>query len=271
MLFFPFFGRSNRRPAGSRRVRGSRVRLAVESLEGRAAPSSLSGSDGLPGDLLNYDDLQAPSGQTQGGSGQDGSGDQGEHRHHDDNQGATITTTTQFTAIAGGTFIDLPASSFLTPVSAGAVTITASNDANGSFFNFPAGTADAPGSGDGFLDFNRDPFVGSPLTLNFSTPVAAFGVSFMHMDPSIDGGNFSSPAVLKVYDAPNGTGNLLGSVTSTGFVPAAPTTLGEHSFVAVLSSAADIQSAVLAGTGPNLGFAVDGYAVSLTPQGAAAP
>ena len=268
MMFFPLFGRSSRRTTDSRRSRCSRVRLTVESLEGRASPSSLASSAALPGYVLDNDHVQtaAPAGQIQVDSRQGGLWGDAEDGHHHDDQNATITTTTQFTTIAGGAFIDLPASSFLTPVTSGTVTITASNDANGSFFNFPVGTADAPGSGNGFLDFNRAPFVGSPLTLNFSTPVAAFGVSFMQMAPSIDGANFSSPAVLKVFDAPNGTGNLLGSVTSAGFVPAG-SSLGQQSFVAVLSSAQNIRSAVLVGTGPNLGFAVDGYAVSVTPQG----
>jgi hypothetical protein len=181
-----------------------------------------------------------------------------------------VATTTQFTAIANASFIDLPASSFLTPVSAAGVTITASNDADGSFFNFPAGTADAPGSGDGFLNFNHDLFTNvSPLTLNFSAPVASFGVSFQQMPPSSEGGAFSSPDTLKVFDGANGTGNLLGTVTSSGFLPAGDPT-GQHSFVAVLSGSANIRSAVLVGTGPSLGFAVDGYALSVTPQGAGA-
>lgn len=260
-MLFSFFLGSRRRPATSAGARNYRARLAVEQLEGRALPGSLSPSAALGSILVASDDALVRVAADGIDDGNDG-GDQ-----HDDQ--ATITTTTQFTAIQGATFIDLPASSFLTPVTSGTVTITASNDADGSFFNFPVGTPDAPGSGDGFLAFNHDAFVVAPLTLNFSTPVAAFGVSFMHMAPSIENGVFSSPAVLKVFDGPNGTGNLLGTVTSSGFVPTTTGTLGEHSFVAVLSSARNIRSAVLEGTGPTLGFAVDGYAVSLTPQGTA--
>lgn len=268
MVFSRFFVR-DRRSANLQRSSRSRTRLAVESLEARNAPSSLSGTDVLPdyppdsghvGQMASVNPMQINWSQS------DDQGDTEDHHGHDDG-GAVITTTTQFTAIAGGVFIDLPASSFLTPVTAGGVTITASNDADGSFFNFTAGTPDAPGSGDGFLDFNHDLFTNvSPLTLNFSTPVAAFGVSFMQMAPTIDGGNFSAPAVLKVFDGPNGTGNLLGTVTSSGFDPAINPS-GHQSFVAVQSNTADIRSAVLVGTGPNLGFAVDGYAVSVTPQG----
>ncbi|HEY2910784.1 MAG TPA: hypothetical protein VGI99_11085 [Gemmataceae bacterium] len=243
-----------------------RAPLALEELRERATPSSLSISDASAGSLMSGglirgldsdpSDSQGPGpGPNQGGGG----------RHHDD-PGA-VTTTTQFTAIANATFIDLPASSFLTPVSAAGVTIIASNDADGSFFNFPVGTADAPGSGDGFINFNHDLFTNvSPLTLNFSAPVASFGVSFLQMPPSSEGGAFSTPDVLKVYDGANGTGNLLGTVTSSGFLPAGDPT-GQHSFVAVLSSSANIHSAVLVGTGPTLGFAVDGYALSVTPQG----
>jgi hypothetical protein len=253
--------------------------LALEELLARATPSALSLADASGGSLIDGGqvrelaaaaEMQVSWDQSQGtsqGPGPNTASDGG-GRHHDD-QGA-VTTTTQFSAIAGAAFIDLPASSFLTPVSAVGVTITASNDADGSFFNFPAGTADAPGSGDGFLDFNHDLFTNvAPLTLNFSAPVAAFGVSFLQMPPSVDGGNFSAPAVLKVFDGANGTGNLLGTVTSAGFQPAG-NPVGQTSFVAVLSSTANIRSAVLAGTGPSLGFAVDGYAVSVTPQGAGA-
>lgn len=234
------------------------VRLQVEILEDRAAPSSFTSNMPIVPAPMNGIAPSELSSDDQGGGG----------HHHDDQ--AVITTTTLFTSIAGGAFIDLPATSFLTPVTAQGVTITSSNDADGSFFNFTAGTADAPGSGDGFLDFNNADFSNvSPLTLNFSTPVAAFGVSFMHMAPTIENGNFTDPAVLKVYDGPNGTGNLLGTVTSSGFVsgvnPLNPN--GNQSFVAVLSSRANIESAVLVGTGPNLGFAVDGYALSATPQG----
>lgn len=235
------------------------ARLKLEILEDRTAPSSVTSDMLIVAAPMNDIALSDLSNDDQG---------EVEDRHHDD-QGV-ITTTTLFTSIAGATFIDLPASSFLTPVTAQGVTITASNDADGSFFNFTAGTPDAPGSGDGFLDFNNADFSNvSPLTLNFSQPVAAFGVSFMQLAPSIDGGNFSDPAVLKVYDGPNGTGHLLGTVTSSGFVagvnPLNPN--GNQSFVAVLSSKANIESAVLVGTGPNLGFAVDGYALSVTPQG----
>jgi hypothetical protein len=268
MLFFSFFASCGRRPANRRRSDGSPSRLTLEHLEARNAPSALSGMGALS-------DYQAAIGQVremdstnsiQIDWGQSDDQGEGEHQRGRDDGQATITTTTQFTTIASGVFIDLPASSFLTPVTAGTVTITASNDADGSFFNFTPGTPDAPGSGDGFLDFNHDAFNVSPLVLNFSTPVAAFGVSFMQMSPTIEGGNFSSPAVLKVYDGANGTGNLLGSVTSSGFVPTTNPN-GHQSFVAIESSVANIRSAVLVGTGPNLGFAVDGYAVSVTPQG----
>lgn len=272
MLSFRF-PRPGRRPVAP----GSRPPLALEELLARATPSALSLADasassltdgGQVRELAAAAEMQVSWGQTQGtgqGPGPNTASDDG-GRHHDDQ--ATITTTTQFTAIANAAFIDLPASSFLTPVSALGVTITASNDADGSFFNFPVGTADAPGSGDGFLDFNHDLFTNvSPLTLNFSAPVAAFGVSFLQMPPSSEGGAFSSPAVLKVFDGLNGTGNLLGTVTSTGF-QATGDPSGQHSFVAVLSGTTNIRSAVLAGTDPTLGFAVDGYAVSVTPQGA---
>jgi hypothetical protein len=279
MLSFRF-PRPWRRPAAPRRTRTSRPPLALEDLLARAMPSALSVTDALAGslsddgqvrELASAAQMQVDWSQIQGtsqGPGPNTASDDGGGGQHHDDQGA-VTTTTQFTVIANAAFIDLPASSFLTSVSALGVTITASNDADGSFFNFPAGTADAPGSGDGFLDFNHDLFTNvSPLTLNFSAPVAAFGVSFLEMPPSSEGGAFSSPDVLKVFDGPNGTGNLLGTVTSAGFQPAGDPS-GQHSFVAVLSSSANIRSAVLAGTGPTLGFAVDGYAVSVTPQGAA--
>lgn len=263
MSFFPFFRRAGCQPAGPRSTFARQARLSVESLDGRNPPSSLSGTD-MSDDFLPDDTpvMVSSTDQTQDNSGPGGGGDGG--RHHDDDDAATATTT-QFTSIAGGSFIDLPPSSFLTPVSAGGVTITASNDADGSFFNFPAGTPDAPGSGNGFLDFNHDLFNTSPLTLNFSQPLTAFGVSFEHFPSDRSGGNFTAPAVLKVFDGADGTGNLLGTVTSSGFVPTG-NPIGQQSFVAVLSSHADIRSAVLVGTDATLSFAVDGYAVSTAPQ-----
>lgn len=177
---------------------------------------------------------------------------------------AGAIAVTDFTKIANARFIDVPASASLDPITFDSTVITADQlFVSGAFISFPTGGPSIPGDGGGYHanegDISR-PI--SSITLDFSSPLAAFGVTFVHMPPERGFGN-DSPALLQIFDGPNGSGNLVGSITSSGLLTSNPD--GAPSFVAVWSNAINIQSAVLTGTGPIHGFAVDGYAVSFTP------
>ena len=172
---------------------------------------------------------------------------------------------TDFTQISGATFLDFPPTIVLNPISVGGVLITPNHPmVAGAFVAFhPGGPAD-PGSGDGYISCNCVTVATSSIVLNFSSPVAAFGVTFQHIFLSPNFGfAIHVPAVLQVFDGPNGSGNLLGSITSVGWLGAFD---GNPDFVAIWSDSLNIRSAVLTGTHPETrAFAVDGYAVSQTP------
>ncbi len=174
---------------------------------------------------------------------------------------ARAFSVTNFTDISGANFIDLPATDSLDQKIFGPTIISASIPfASGSFAAFTKGGINDPGSGDGF--FTDTVGVGraiSSITLDFSSPLAAFGVTFEHFPPNRGAGD---PALLEVFDGPQGSGNLLGEVTSSGWLGGDG---GTPDFVGVWSNAVNIRSAVLTGTGPTHGFAVDGYGVSFTP------
>jgi hypothetical protein len=173
---------------------------------------------------------------------------------------------TNFTEIDGASFIDLPGSDSLAPITFGSVLITADQPlATGSFASFATGGSDDPADGSGY--FATTTGIGarliSSITLDFSLPLAAFGVTFHHFPPERNTGN-DFPALLQVFDGPSGSGNLLGSISSSGLLTSDPG--GNPDFVAVWTDTLNIRSAILTGTGPSRGFAVDGYAVSFTPM-----
>lgn len=170
---------------------------------------------------------------------------------------------TDFRQITGAVFVDLPASNSLPPLPVDSVIITPDQSlVVGSFAGFAAGDPANPGSGDGYISCNCFGVPLTSVTLNFSSPVAAFGVTFTLFDPSRGFGN-NFPALLQVFDGPNGTGNLLGSVMTVGWLGGIN---GNADFVAIWSDSLNIRSAVLTGIDPNTrGFFVDGYGLSQTP------
>jgi hypothetical protein len=174
------------------------------------------------------------------------------------------TTTTRFTTIRDAVFIDLGGTSELGPLVSGPVTITPDVVyASGSFVDLPAGTPDDPGEGDGFFNSTEASWAVGSMTLDFDTPVAAFGATFMHFPTWFLGElGMSQPAVLQAFDGQNGSGDLVGSVTSSGWVGGIS---GDLDFVGIWSSALNIRSVVLSGAAAPKGYAVDGYALSLTP------
>jgi len=115
-------------------------------------------------------------------------------------------------------------------------------------------TTSDPGDGYGWATGFHGPAV---QLLDFDVALAAFGASFLHLD--MPGFPFGSPATILVYDMPQGMGNLVGTVSSSG----ASSSDELVDFVAVWSSAAVIRSAVL--SVPAGLMAVDGYGVSFAP------
>jgi hypothetical protein len=169
--------------------------------------------------------------------------------------GGTVTTS-DFTEISSAEFVDIVLAHDPIVFFGSVVATPSTTSSPGAFSNWPtAGPAD-PGSGDGFVMYD------TPLVLDFDAPLAAFGVTFYHHYPSIFGGRMVNPATLEVFDGPNGSGNSLGTVSSTGYT--GPEN-GNPDFVAVWSDTTNILSARLIGTGANLGFGVDGYGASMQP------
>ena len=170
---------------------------------------------------------------------------------------------TDFTQITNATFVDLPSTNSLIPNSVGGVLITPNQSlVTGAFAAFAAGGPADPGSGDGYISCDCAGIPVSSVTLNFSSTLAAFGVTFYHFSPSRGFGN-NAPALLQVFDGSNGSGNMLASITSVGWLGGLN---GNPDFVAIWSDSLNIRSAVLTGTDLNTrGFWVDGYGVSQTP------
>ncbi|MEK7781370.1 MAG: hypothetical protein AAB370_07710 [Verrucomicrobiota bacterium] len=179
---------------------------------------------------------------------------------------AALTTTSSFTAISGGVFVNGAGYSLLQPYNSGPLTITPSfNFGSGTFSGYtPPGVPGEPGDGNGFLASFRAPSPNGDLTLDFSTPVAAFGATFIHLDATtLRRWGLHLPGTIRAYDGPNGTGNLLGSVNSSGWFASS---LGYNfDFVGVMSASQNIQSVVIGGSVEPKGFGLDGYAYSLTP------
>ncbi len=174
---------------------------------------------------------------------------------------AGLISIENFTDMNDAAFIDLPASNFLSTVTLGALTISHSPDVvNGAFGTWPIGTAENPGSGDGYTATAAFGFSPS-MILDFNLPLSSFGVSFFHFNPNILDNDLVNPAHLLLYDGSHGTGNLLGDIYSSGFNSGLGS-FGHQDFVGLTSEQTNIRSAILAGTGSKNGFGVDGYGIS---------
>ncbi|MBX7164819.1 MAG: PEP-CTERM sorting domain-containing protein [Pirellulales bacterium] len=173
---------------------------------------------------------------------------------------AASVGVTDYRQISARNFADLPAHNLIPLVQLGPATIaTTPNLTTGSFASFPLGGPDNPGGGDGYL--SRSLGVGIPLThvtVDLSSPVAAFGATFAHNTQN----GLHLSGSLTVYDGPAGTGNIVGSILSSGLLDGQTSNID---FVAIWSDAANIRSAVLTGIGDDHAFAIDGYGASLTP------
>lgn len=191
---------------------------------------------------------------------------------------ASTISVSGFTQITNGVFIDFPLANqtignILPPFTLNGITITPSTgftQSGGAFLNCayamfgPLGTPDIPGNGVGECG-SAGTIPTTSITFTFSTPVAAFGATLLY-DPSLLIGS-STPDLVQVFGSQNGTGPLLGSISSSGLAAG----LSGHDFAGLVSTSANIQSATITGTGTNMAFIVDGIAYSLTPTATPEP
>ena len=160
-----------------------------------------------------------------------------------------------YTQIADASFRNLPNSSaaaLLAPWTVGDLTITCTHAGNPGVFaqGSVSGPPSDPGNGSGFS-------MRSPVTLDFSVPLAAFGVTFNRWGAV-------HPATLEVFDGPGGTGNLLGSISSAAYSYPVSQENPPQDFVGIWSSEVNIRSAVMYGSGSEKKYEGDGYGFSFT-------
>ena len=97
-----------------------------------------------------------------------------------------------------------------------------------------------PGDSQGRFVVNSDTCPNQSITLDFSEPVPAVGVTIKHYSCGfLQQGN----RTIQAFDAPGGTGNLIGSASTVGF--AFPCFAIWLDFIGVVSDQPDIQSLVI--------------------------
>jgi hypothetical protein len=190
---------------------------------------------------------------------------------------------TDFSQITGASFYDAPANNVLASPTIGSVTVTPHSTAGFISQAWPAFGAVAgvvatqygsavPGTGGGFTE-NVTAAGGGPytsLTLDFSNPVAAFGATFMHFQNVANDPSWTLPVTIQVFSGLDGTGSLIGTVTDPGGGSFQGPAFVD--FRGVWSNSVNISSAIIsASSPPSGGYAVDGYAISLTPQSTPEP
>ena len=157
-----------------------------------------------------------------------------------------------FTRMTGAEFYDIPRFTGKTGATVGEVVITGDpSNTSGITTSFSGNAAD-PGDGAGwFAGGDQNPPC-SRVVLDFSEPVRAFGVSFLHFIGA--GVNATKPGKLGVFDRPGGQGEMIGEVTSEG---------GNNvvDFVGIESRSRPIRSAVVCCEDESGWFSADGYAV----------
>jgi hypothetical protein len=182
---------------------------------------------------------------------------------------AAIIEVTGFTQITSARFYEVPASNALTPVTMGGVVITPQVSLlNESFAgaNAPQFGPDVPGNGAGFGSDSTGFGGATPLMLDFSQPVAAFGATFVHSQNIANDASFTFPVSIQLFSGLNGTGGLLGTVTdSAGGVKYQGPAFAD--FRGLWSDSPLIRSAEISATSSQSGgFEVDGYAISVMPM-----
>ena len=171
---------------------------------------------------------------------------------------ASTISVNGFSAITSAVFVDLPVagqpSNIIPILTARGVTITPNTGVSGpggAFLNCgsfpgPAGTANIPGNGLGICG-TTDGTPTTSITFSFSVPVAAYGASLQYSS-LFPANNFTTADLVQAFSGPNRSGTLIGSILSSGLIGGST----GHEFVGLLSTTANIQSAVISGTGLDL-------------------
>jgi hypothetical protein len=176
---------------------------------------------------------------------------------------AGTVTVSGFDQVPGNIFYDLLSDNGIGSETLGGVFVNPSPTVfNGSFelFYTLEGAPAVPGDRSGVFDTYAGVGGLRPLTLNFSQPVAAFGGTFVHM---LERDGLDTPVVISAFSGSFGTGQLLGTVTDS--LGEATADQASADFVGVWSDAANINSVVIDSVSNTGGWALDGYAISLTP------
>ncbi len=177
--------------------------------------------------------------------------------------GYTLTETSNFTEIPQAVWGSDPGYRELRPFQIAGVTL-AYQAARAPIVFSAAGNPDpdnpSSGFGIGFYKMPPSPYDGTPVIINFSTPISGFGATFLH-NPDLFGGRSRMPVRIEAYSLPGAQGNLLGFVDDGGLMGWA-----NYDFVGLFGPEPMIQSARLYGLAVDQFFAVSGYAVSLVPE-----
>ena len=182
---------------------------------------------------------------------------------------AGVIEVTEFSQISGAQFYDAPASNSVNPVTVGTVIVTPSVSLlNESFAgaNAPQYGPNVPGNGAGFGSDSTGFGGATPLMLNFSEPVAAFGATFVHFENTRRDSSYRSQVSIQLFSGLDGTGTLLGTIVDS-WEGVATQQYAVASFRGLWSDRTEVRSAEISASYPhNGGFQVDGYALSVDPM-----
>jgi len=182
---------------------------------------------------------------------------------------AGVIEVTEFSQISGSQFYDAPASNSVNPVTVGTVIVTPSISLlNESFAgaNAPQYGPNVPGNGAGFGSDSTGFGGATPLMLNFSEPVAAFGATFVRFENTRRGSSYRSQVSIQLFSGLDGTGTLLGTIVDS-WEGVATQQYAVASFRGLWSDRTEVRSAEISASYPqNGGFQVDGYAISVDPM-----
>ena len=161
-----------------------------------------------------------------------------------------------FTRMKEAEFYDIPRFTGKTGATVGTVVITGDPGNTCGITGSFSGDDANPGNSSGWFSGADQSPPCSRVVLDFSEPLRAFGVSFLHFNDA--GVNASNPGKLGLFDRPGGEGEMIGEVTSAG-----GTNLVD--FVGMAGRSHPIRSAVVCCEDESASFSVGGYAVVAGP------
>ena len=157
-----------------------------------------------------------------------------------------------FTSMKNATFFDTPRFDGATGAEIDGVTISGDPGTACGLTATIDGTSSNPGNGAGwFAGGDQNPPC-PQVVLDFSEPLRAFGVSFIHINQA--GLDTTNPGRLRVFNSEGGTGKCIGEIISTGGA-------NTIDFVGLASKVQPIRSAIVDSNVDNTSYCVDGYAI----------